>query len=635
MATDITRLLIQMIRAGEQPDGLVGALAANNTVLENSSAQNGVVSSAADFAQLLSTAGPLVTALNQSLANAATAILGSTVQTASAQAANLSSNAAAAGGAAAAGAAGAGAASIALPALGAAAILVLSFVLAELGSDGPSSQAQFYQDLESKLEALQDTTVKSYWDDNFNALGAVWLPVEGYLNDLSLGGTNSSDVKSDVSGWHTDAMTFVDALYSGIENPLAQYVYWEVPAPPAGDVPQSPSVQPSVGFNWATGSWYGQFPVLATSGNMPDPTTFLGMFALGLQSYLMLECLRNIVDSSQMTFSESMKTYGPLIGQWNEFLYTNYASAVNGILKTDLPTEYEILGYLWYLANVIGSAYAVPSTNPGQNPMQSWGAPWPTPDDNVQANYSGDGWAWTGVYGASEVYPYSAYYGSAQLDPTDTYVFTPAYIIPWIVAGNNAATMLSQWSDADILFNVGSDETLVSMDSLASWVIPWLQNKLILGRMACWKAIYLFNNFGFTWSVLQSVQRLVPDPPVVPPTVTLAELGNFIGGGFGPSDNMIASGNWSVRELCNTVVANGDLLTGNDYVSSDNGFVYNWAPISSTVWTRVSGQSVGGFVEFLYNVANGNWAGPPEALTRPVSPRPLSLRGLLAAAATP
>jgi hypothetical protein len=75
---------------------------------------------------------------------------------------------------------------------------------------------------------------------------------------------------------------------------------------------------------------------------------------------------------------------------------------------------------------------------------------------------------------------------------------------------------------------------------------------------------------------------------------------------------MIASGNWSTRELCKVVQVNGGLLTGNAYVDPDNAeFVIIWVPSLPTGGPTplVSGHSVGGLVQFLYNVANGDWGG--------------------------
>jgi hypothetical protein len=135
--------------------------------------------------------------------------------------------------------------------------------------------------------------------------------------------------------------------------------------------------------------------------------------------------------------------------------------------------------------------------------------------------------------------------------------------------------------------------------------------------MARWKAVYLLNGFDRLWSVIQNFQT-VAGLAGVPAMMRLTQ------------DNTIASGNWFCRELCAIVIVNSKLLTGNEFLSTGDGFtVYVSTPGGGTL----SGQSVGGLVEFLYNVGNGNWAGPPlQVLNRPPS-RPLSLRTVLAQAA--
>jgi hypothetical protein len=204
------------------------------------------------------------------------------------------------------------------------------------------------------------------------------------------------------------------------------------------------------------------------------------------------------------------------------------------------------------------------------------------------------------------------------MDPAQKNLSTTAYV----VSGPDYSNAVSEWQQANVLFKVGS-ATYASIESLQTWTIPWLTNRLILGRLARWKALYLLNAFDGVWAVLQALERLVtPDPPVVPPTMKLKQ------------DGTIASGNWSARELCSIVEASGTLLTANGYVSKNNGFVINWAPDSPIVWTPVSGCSVGGLLDFLYNVANGNWAAPPDVTADRSPPRPLSFRALLAAAAT-
>ena len=62
----------------------------------------------------------------------------------------------------------------------------------------------------------------------------------------------------------------------------------------------------------------------------------------------------------------------------------------------------------------------------------------------------------------------------------------------------------------------------------------------------------------------------------------------------------------------------------------DTGFETAWTPESPDVWTTVH-ASVAGLAQFLYNVAPGDWFGPPDY---PVAGGPSGqLRGFLAQAA--
>jgi hypothetical protein len=66
------------------------------------------------------------------------------------------------------------------------------------------------------------------------------------------------------------------------------------------------------------------------------------------------------------------------------------------------------------------------------------------------------------------------------------------------------------------------------------WVLPWLQNNVLLGRMGRWKAIYLLNGYDQVWSMIQMLRFLTnPDPRVLLATMPLDQ------------DHTIANGNWS------------------------------------------------------------------------------------------
>jgi hypothetical protein len=345
----------------------------------------------------------------------------------------------------------------------------------------------------------------------------------------------------------------------------------------------------------------------------------------------MLESVLNLIDPKQPTLQDFVNTWRPRLKVYTNFLYGKYQTAVNGILKTDMPTPDEMLGMFWLYCQFRG-LYAHPSTDPTRPTNQSWGAPDPFYYDGQVhgsgpvAAYRGNGFEWNGMYGAAETYPQYGFYGNAETnaqfpfgiwsDSTQS-VFTTAYI----VSHPDFGMMVSDWRRARVVFDAGGEQ-YISMDHLTLWTIPWLQNRLILGSMACWKAIYLLNGYDHVWSLLQALQRLAAlDPPIVPPNMRL-------------EDGTIASGNWSLRELCNVVQAYG-LYPSFKFIPDNFG--RQWHPIPTPpglITSSFSGYSVRWFLGFLYNVANGDWAGPPEFNPiRDGGLYNLSFRSLLATAA--
>jgi hypothetical protein len=614
MATDdITTQLIDMMGAS----GQANTVAANSSLVGSG---GDLLSTMANYVQILSTVeGPAAQAA------AASEVGNFAAQQAAAQ---LEAGAAAESQAAAAAAVGTAAEESAVAVAGAslafAVVLVaVAFILADLSSQGQSSDEsqQFMAALNAVKSDVDQHALEQYWEVLFTGtLSTFWADVGADLDNLAAEGTGGTDVKNGQNSYvnfHDHGMKFVNLLISDPASPL----YWQVPPQYAGDVPQSASSpSPDWGrIGWEYYSWYGQFPTRPTvedspGGNVSDPRTMLPMLVLGLRSYLTLESMLNFIDSTQPTLLEFLNQYRGDPANWlnqpfslsyyTNFLFTKYSEAVNGIVKTDLPTQEEILGALWWVAQ-IGNVFAHPSTNPGQPTSQSWGAPWRFPNGGPVQSYSGNGWAWNLRLGASETYPQYGSYGNYQIDASQQNVFTQAYIVSHV----DTTGAVSDWQHANILFNSGG-ETYVSIDSLQNWAIPWLQNRLILGRMARWKAIYLINGFDRAWNVLQAMQRLVaPNGPIVPSTMKLTQ------------DNTIATGNWSVRELCEVLLPMGD-----PQAIAEPDFVINWAPASPTVWASFSGHSVAELAQFLYNVGFGNWAGPPT-----IAPTGLSLREWLSA----
>ena len=633
MADDATSQLIKMITGGSTSS----PLALNRSILGNAA---DLLSAAASYAQLLGLVeGPVAQAavastlgdiaFQQGVAQKLAEGLGS----AEAEGVVL-------GEAASTAAAGSALATAAATGVGAAIVIVVSFILAALtlGSSGESGQNQAYQDLTDAINKLTENVLAHYWLDKLtnSPAASLWIPLKGDMDDLAAQGTGGIYVKGDashpgdVSHYHSDGMNFVNELTSGLEVSAGFGIgqYWQVMAQPAGDVLQSPDPKPGwdMGWGWKYCSWYGKFPARiaianSPSGNVLDPRTMTPVLALGLQSYITLQAMANLIDPTYPNLKDFLSQFWSTFGGdpknpqsgYISFLYSMYHLAVQGIVKTDVPSENEILGSLWWIgqhqAGTIASGgnpnYAHPSTNPSQDTTYSWGAPWPNSaaqgypqgtTDDPGAAFSGNGYAWNYVYGASETYPQYGFYGNYQGKQIQTTldgksimdwrdIFTPAYIVSQIDASNAEL----QWHQSNILYNDGSD-WYVSIDRFKNWTIPWVKNRIILGSMARWKAIYLHNGFDSVWSILQALQQMAPPSttPIVPQMMRLKQ------------DNTIADGNWSARELCTILDLSGTITAG---IPVPNSLVTDVTSL------RVRGYSVSALVQVLDNIANGNWGG--------------------------
>jgi hypothetical protein len=155
---------------------------------------------------------------------------------------------------------------------------------------------------------------------------------------------------------------------------------------------------------------------------------------------------------------------------------------------------------------------------------------------------------------------------------------------------------------------------------LNEWTVPWAINKVMLGNMARWKAIYLINGYDHLWSIVQNLRVLSKQPLL--PVQTLQQ------------DGTIANGNWSARELCGVLNTDGSILDG---IPTDYGdLTTEW--VSKTVDGVIAGWSVSGYSLFaligtLNNIADGNWAAAPNYASANGPARPLGFRNRLAAAA--
>ena len=127
---------------------------------------------------------------------------------------------------------------------------------------------------------------------------------------------------------------------------------------------------------------------------------------------------------------------------------------------------------------------------------------------------------------------------------------------------------------------------------------PWVQNKLTLGLMARWKALYIYNAYASVWAFLQNLRSLARLAPY--PTQHL-------------HDGTIADQNWSARELI-TVLSKNDP--------------------NYTTWTVNGNNSLYSLVQYLDELGNGTWTGAAyEERSSKQPARPVGLRDRLAAVA--
>lgn len=563
MTTDATTLLIQRILSQEGSP----AQGPNANLLGQA---DSIISTAADYAQILGTSlGPLAQAAGIAAAGGATAA----VADAAGQAAALTSSAATAG-------------------IGAAVVLIFSFLLAALGDDSGSSETEALNQLNSEVMDVEDVVLADYWQNHLTGIISSWnSPTGGLgtdLDNLANEGIRGTDVKNDVAQFHDNALAFVNNFIPS-KTPGAE-VYWERPfvQSQAFAVKWVPYVWGSVekALIYPVIGWYGKLPApqagppLGGSAQQmaSDPFSSLPFLLLGIQSYLAIEALVHLIDARQPTFSDFLTEFKGDLQGYASFIYAQHQLAVNGIVKTDLPSNADVLTFLYYVT----ARVSFPDDTPlwGGSPANQYTDGSPPPSA---------GYAWNGVYGAASAYPQYGVYEPSP--PVPVPCSSPSSLIDII----NAYNMAPQFQQA---FGYAFNQKAV----LANWTLPWVKARLILGRMARWKAIYLINGYDKVWSIIQNLRALSNQSPL--PALTLTQ------------DGTIASGNWSMRELC-TVLGN----LGGDLASPTAG--EGLGPLGDSLLT---------LVQLLDSIVNGNWGGPPSTLPSG-PPRPLGFRDRLAVAA--
>jgi hypothetical protein len=310
-----------------------------------------------------------------------------------------------------------------------------------------------------------------------------------------------------------------------------------------------------------------------------DPRSMLAYFLLGIKSYLSLAALANLIDPRQPIFNLFIEGEPQALFT---FLLSQYELIVNGLVKSDMPSNADLTAFLGATSGL--SADLALEFHPSQ---QAAGAPLIPP-------YAG--FAWNGVYGVVDQYPkYGAYLPST---PVAIPASSPSCLIDLINTNNLLGELIPGAATPGYL----------GQATLVDWIFPWAEDKLILGRMARWKAIYLINGYDKVWSILQNLYTLAnPNQPALP-ALTLSQ------------DGTIANGNWSARELCTTLNLHG-------YIA---GFLPGGSLITTVAGVKggpqIIGYSLFGLVQVLDTVATGDWLGP-GGYQVPTGP-PLRVQGL-------
>lgn len=503
--------------------------------------------------------------------------------------------------------------------IGAAIVLTISVILAATAASNQSgsTEAQELEQLNTAIQNIEDIELAAYWQEKLTSIMSFWnSPTGGVgtdLDNIASEGTGGIDVKNDVNKFHDNAMAFVNNLIPS-KTPGSE-TYWERPFSQdnvfaAQGVPYPIQVEgappdAAITIGQIMG-WYGALPQAlpgpplgGTASQMVlDPSSALPFLLLGIQSYLTIESLLNVIDTSQTTFRDFLTQFNGDLQDYANFLYSQYALAVNGIVKSEIPSEEDRASFLYYMAEVVYGA-SFPDNTPWWGGSNFYSGGWP---------YTG--YAWNGAYGVVDSYPpYGVYQPSP---PAAIPASSPSFLIDLFDTENIAAEFAQAFTFE-----------YLQAATLSDWVMPWLQDKLTLGVMARWKAIYIINGYDKVWSILQGLYSLTNQGSL--PEMTLDQ------------DGTIANGNWSTRELLSILNVDGDIMDGiqvNGEVQTTTWTFGNELVVGATIGPGATGYSLFMLVAALDNIANGNWAGPPAYSSSGNGPaRPLGFRDRLAAAA--
>ncbi len=467
-------------------------------------------------------------------------------------------------------------------------VLGISEIMAALSAltDSGSTDQQTLQQLFTNIQDIQNVTISNYWANKIATIATLWSPLQADLDNISnegfgqwKKGPSNADVTGNVNHFYNDALRFVNNLVPA-ENFVDGLGYWQRPNVQSLQFTAQYVVygtEQSDLSGWSMG-WYGKLPrpqlLNSTSDGttyVADPKTMLPFLLLGIESYLTIAALVNQIDPGEPTFSEYLNDFKVNIANYASCLYNQYQTAVTGLEKSDIPSAPDVLRFFSYLSG--GLLAGIMESTPGEWLNTGPKSPMAYSPDSPQTGY-----AWNGIYGVADQYAfYPAVSAGAPAGSAAFAVGVPSSGPSWIIDNINTDALVAIFEQDLIRYSFLKEATFVN------WVYPWIQDRMILGTMARWKALYLFNGYVKVWEILQKLGNLPYQTPQ--PRVTLP-------------DGTIANANWSARELCGVLNVSGSILNG-----VSNG--------SLLTGGMTGGYSLLSLVICLDNIARGSWVGPP------------------------
>jgi hypothetical protein len=632
LTEDATTQLIQRIMG--QLDSTDASVQSSKT--DFLSELDSFIGNAADYAQLIGTiSGPIVAADVAASIQAARA-----AATAAGTSADIAVDAAGVAGAS-------GQVEVAAVVLAIAAVLA---IVSSLGGSTDDTQQQLQQVQETLVE-IENGVIAGYWTIITANIGNYVASVQTDLDLIAGEGLFGAGVKGSatVNGFISHATTYVNALVPG-KTLDAGLIYWQRPYVKSAEFAAQnilvwESGPPS---NLGLPGWYGKIPNLPVGSSIvsgesyntvPDPRSMLPYLSWGFTSYLTIWELASLIDSTQPSFGQFLHDFqSSELQPYAEWFLSQAKMAIRGLRMSDLPGTEDIVSYAWWKADWVGRGSFPDNT-------QYWGGSPPPPP----GGYSEQGYMWNGVYGVFDEYSvYLSPVGVPSASPShlvDIISGTPVYDADGNVHGtNDTSAIVEEFENA---FGGPSPDTYLQDAALADWVAPWIQDKLILGLMARWKALYLINGYDHVWAVAQNLWLIAnPHDSLSPIRIQLPYPPEWVSWDQdNPNQNssFVASGNWSARELCTLLNLSGDVLDGvqNGDLTTIVGPYQESGSYETVGGPVIGGYSLFALVQCLDNIASGNWGGPPsysgnlnDAPPTGNGPaRPIGFRNRLAAAA--